>query len=415
MRINSKRNKALQQVKETKKVRFSERFSHLLKTIIATQGGYLADKLFLFESDNNQGFTFEVVKSNEPPQLRWLILSREHYFETSKIYPIANKRELKQAIHFDDEKGPFDGLTLHHIERIDEQNHRVTFWVVEPNILEKYRLTPWLILPESFILAHALKDGVELASIERINKKLFISKTGLGVFSGVQSSQIQDLESFAFSTGSPLHEDGGNYFTRHEFIGFLAKGLSSLNVSKLQGFFTLNANKLSLNSFPWKVSAVLSVSVFSVYLSLSSLWLIYKEHQLTNEIKAQQSQVNEALTLQRAFQQELQWQKLLFTPTQNISPHWDTWKILLEAVNVGAQFKNLEFKNKIVTFHGTADESVKATDILAKLSDNPKVQSASFSQPVRKYRGKEDFVISFSFVEKTNGHVSQLKSQQGVD
>ena len=62
MRINSKRNKALQQVKETKKVRFSERFSHLLKTIIATQGGYLADKLFLFESDNNQGFTFEVVK-----------------------------------------------------------------------------------------------------------------------------------------------------------------------------------------------------------------------------------------------------------------------------------------------------------------------------------------------------------------
>jgi hypothetical protein len=409
-----KRNIALQPVKKTKDVRFSERFSFLVESIIATQGGYLADELFSLEGKADHSFKFKTVQKNDAVRLRWLILSREHYFETSKVYPIANKKELKQAIRFDDDKAPVDGLTLHYIERIDEQNHRVTFWVLNLKILEAYNLKPWLILPESYVLAHALSDNINIASIDCINKTLFISNTEQGLFTGIQSTQTPDLENFAFSTGSPISAEGEKHFDSNDFINLLSKGLRSLNVKKLQGL-VVNLNRVKLNTYPWKLAAVISTTVFTVYLSLSSIWLLYKEHQLTQNIDSQKSQVEQALILQRTYQQQLQWQKLLSAPTDNMLPYWHTWSILFEAIDVGAKFKTLTYRDRTVTLNGTANETIKATDILAKLSDNPHVQSASFSQSLRVYRGKEDFVISFSFVEKRNVQTEQSKTQQDVD
>ncbi|PCH94200.1 MAG: hypothetical protein COB83_12260 [Gammaproteobacteria bacterium] len=390
----------MQQVNLSKKAYSLGRLSYSLETILASQGGYLTDSLYAFKRTKESEFELQLVQNKKSPKLRWLILSREHYFETSKEYPIANKQDLKQALRFDDDKAPFEGVTLQHIERINEQSHRVTFWVINPNVLDNLDYTPWLILPESYVLAKALNENINIATIECINKTLFISKTGRGIFSGVQSPQTPNLESFAFSTGSPISVNSEQYFMANakDFVGLLRTGLKSLTLTKLQGF-VINSNSINWQNYPWKQAGVITTIVFTVYLMLSSGWLVFKQQQLEQQLIAQKTQVNQALSLQKKYQQQLQWQAVLAEPLKDAFPYWKTWPILLEAVSVGAKFTAVHYKNSKIIIHGTANESIKATDVLAKLSKNTNVASPSFSKPVRKYRGKEDFAISFSFPE----------------
>jgi len=394
--INLKRNIELQEAKNTK----TGRLSHLLESILASQGGYLADQLYTFKRTEAQSFQLHAVQNKSAANLRWLILSREYYFEATKDYPIANKRDLKQALRFDDNKAPFEGITLQHIERIDEQSHRVTFWVINPTVLKKVNFAPWVILPESYILAKALSDNVNLATIECINKTLFISKTGRGLFSGVQSSHTPTIEHFAFSTGSPISMGSENYYHAKsiDFIDLLSKGLKSLNLAKLQGFL-VNLNEFNWQNYPWKQAALISTTVFTLYLAISSGWLAFKDQQLTQQLVAKKTRVNQALTLQETYKQQLQWQELLAVPVKDNVPYWNTWPIVLEAIAVGAKFTAIHYQNSNVIIHGTANDSIKATDVLAKLSKNPYVVSASFSEPVRKYRGNENFVINFGFAK----------------
>ena len=406
----------MQKVKNSKTARSVSRLSHLLETILASKGGYLADSLYAFKRTVQNDFTLQAIPSDKPAKLLWLILSREHYFETTKEYPIANKRELKQALRFDDNKAPFEGVTLHHIERINEQSHRVTFWVINPKALAGLPNRPWLIFPESYLLANALKTKVNLATIACLNKTLFISKTGQGLFSGVQSSQTANIESFAFSTGSPINTDSEHHFIAKadDFIGLLITGLKSLNYTHLPNFL-VSSDDINWQNYPWKQAGVITSIVLAIYLALSSGWLVVKQQQLEQQLSEQTVEVNQALTLQKAYQLELQWKNLLVEPVKDLFPYWNTWPIVLDAISVGAEFTAIHYENSKIILDGTANDSIKATDVLAKLSENAHVKSPSFSQPVRKYRGKEDFAISFSFAKPLSPQTAKQTAKQEVE
>ena len=385
----------MQQVKNNKTKR-------LLETIFASQGGYFSDKLYAFKYADTKGFQLQAIPDadTKTKKLRWLILSREHYFETSKEYPIANKRDLKQALQFDDNKAPFKGVTLQYIERINEQTHRVTFWVINPKTFDKLALKPWLILPESYLLAKALNENINLATIECLDKTLFISQTGQGIFSGVKSPQTPTVESFAFATGSPISPNGEQYYSANatEFITLLTAGITSLNVTSFSGFL-VNLHNVNRSNYPWKQAGVMFCVVLASYLVLSSGWLVFKQQWLEQQLVSQKEQVNQALTVQKNYQQQLQWQQVLTEPLSHTFPYWDTWPVVLDAIAVGVELKAIHYQNSNIVLHGTTDAAIKATDVLAKLSESPYVVSARFSQPVRKNRSEEDFVISFSFAQ----------------
>jgi len=376
------------------------RLPHLLESIFASQGGYFADTLYAFKPVGQSDFELQSVDDRTSHTLRWLILGREHYFETSKEYPIANKRDLKRALHFDDNKAPFSGVTLQHIERVNEQSHRVTFWVINPNVLKQIACSPWLILPESYLLAKAMHKQVNLATIKCISKTLYISQTGQGICSGVQSQQTPNVESFAFSTGSPLSVNTEQYFTAtaDNFVGLLIKGLKSLELTMLQGFL-VQLNDTNWKTYPWKQAGIIAATVFSAYLMATSAWLVFKQESLDYKISAQKEVINQALSLQKKYQQELQWQQTLSKPLEGTFPYWYTWPTTLEVIAVGSKITAVHYKNNKIIIHGETNKGVKATDVLAKLSDNANVVSPSFSQPVRKRRDKESFAISFSFAD----------------
>jgi hypothetical protein len=398
-------------------------FQHYVERILVAKAGYFSDQLYRFQALDNDNFQCQPVSTDSKPNLHWLILGREHYFETSKVYPIANKRDLQKAVNFDDNKAPYKGVTLTFIERINEQSHRVTFWVINPKVFTAIACKPWLILPESYVLAKSIGQNVNLATIDCINKSLFIAKTGLGISSGIKSKQINTIDYFAFSTGSPLNNAQNQQLIveQSQFSSQLHLGLKSMEFQHLAGFFVPRV-KTDWKKYPWKFAAMLTGSFFAFYLALSSTWLIYQDHQIEQQLAEQSDKVDKVLLLQKQLSKQQQWQGTLSAPLQQQIPYWNVWPLVLESINAGASVTGLDYKNDKITIHGITN--AKATDILAKLSQNMMVIAPAFSTPVRKRRGREEFAISFTLnpkislddITKTSAKVStKVSTKQGKD
>ncbi len=230
-----------------------KRFSSLFEKILSIKGGYFSDKLYGIEWTEDQAVQLQEKPVNESTNIYWLILGREHYFETSKDYPIANKGDLKKALQFEEASLPFQGDILRHIERINESSHRVTFWVINSQEFSALPFRPWLVLPESYVIAKGLKGSFTLATVERLDKSLFVAETGLGIFSGIQSPKINSIEHFALSTGSPFSHDATSrlYFKAEQFCALLHQGMQSLVLEHLSGFL-LTTKKTDWKTYPWQ-------------------------------------------------------------------------------------------------------------------------------------------------------------------
>ena len=406
----------MQSVNNQERVQPIGRLSHLIETILLSKGGYYADSLYTFERSVDKNVILQPIKHNPPPQLSWLILGREHYFETSKEYPIANQRDLKKALKFEDDKAPFSGVTLQYIQRLNEQSHRVTFWVYKPSALDILASQPWVVIPESFLLAKAIGSSDFLTEIKCLNKTMFLSTTGQFIQSGIASVQVPTIEHFAFSTGSPTSVKNKSLitYTKNDFVPLLYAGIKSLTLPELQQFI-LKTKQLNWKNYPWRQGGMISSVIIAVYLTLTSTWLLFQKHHIEQQLIDQTEQVNEALALQKKYNEQNQWQQILALPLANQSPYWNVWPIVLETISLGVVIQSLQFTNDEFILRGRANESIKATDILANLSKNINIISPSFSTPVRSFRGKDEFTINFTLAIREQLIKPELANKPEID
>lgn len=395
----------MQQINEQGAVKTKGRLTSTAEKMLMSRGGYLADRLYYFTHKKNTVSLNHNIQSQHR-KLHWLILAREHYFETSKEYPIANKKDLTQALRFEESIAPFDGLTLTFIQRLDEQTHKVTFWVVNPQILLTLDTQPWLILPESYLLAKSLTKNQNIIAIARMTVPIYIAKIGQNITSGVQSVNTPDLETFAIASGSTLEQNNNNEIQSehletkgHNGNGFstlLHQCIQSTNIVELKNFIR-KPNAIEWQSYPWKKAGVLIVSVLSLYLVLTSTWLAFNEYRIAHQLNEQSKRVNEALAVQKQYRLQEEWSQVLSQPFNDLKPYWNTWHVVLNIVEMGAEIKSVHYKQGEITIQGKAKKGAKATDILVKLNALNVIESPRFTSPVRNSRGQEEFTISFGF------------------
>jgi hypothetical protein len=397
----------LQQINEQEAAQTTGRLTSIAEKLLMSRGGYLADRLYLFERENNE-LSLQAEAQQKNSKLHWLILAREHYFETSKEYPIANKKDLAQALRFEDNIAPFKGVTLKHIQRLDEQTHKVTFWVINPKVLFGLPSQPWLIIPESFLLAKSFLEKQNIAEIARLTTPIYVAIVGHDITSGIQSIHTPDLEAFAIATGSAFEQQSNISFiesdkatkiesdVKSNYSTLLYQGIKSTNIVEFKNFI-LPPKVIDWKRYPWKKASILSVGVLSLYLALTSGWLVFKEYRVEQQMTMQADKVNEALALQKHYREQQEWQQQLSQPFDDLKPYWNTWQVFLNIIATGAEIKSVQYKKGEITLRGKAKKEAKATDILVKLNALDYIESPKFISPVRNFRGQEEFAISFGF------------------
>ena len=108
----------------------------------------------------------------------------------------------------------------------------------------------------------------------------------------------------------------------------------------------------------------------------------------------QRGEVSTALQQQVEFDKKaIHYKALLqFNATQkNSTPFW----LIMAELFPSAQFTNIRINNDRFVLRGSTN---KATTLLESFTQYKQVSDAKFDFPVRKSRGKENFVISFKLV-----------------
>jgi hypothetical protein len=176
--------------------------------------------------------------------------------------------------------------------------------------------------------------------------------------------------------------------------------------------FIRKPRAINWQNYPWKHASLLSAAVLSLYLILTSAWLTFHEYKVERQLSEQSDRVNEALAIQKKYRLQQEWQQQLSQPFNDLKPYWNTWHVVLNIVEMGAEINSVHYKKGEVTISGKAKKDAKATDILVSLNSLSLIESPRFTSPVRNSRGREEFTISFGFaMHAPNNTVENLTEQ----
>ncbi|WDE13269.1 hypothetical protein [Thalassomonas haliotis] len=366
-----------------------------LKKALSILGYYFDGRLKRFYLDEHQQLRLKKVEGNEK-SIPLLILSRQYYSELAKTYPIDNKSELKKLLklEFIDEPS-----THYHVWHQKDGYSQVNIWRFVNNIPAAL-----ITLPESLLIALG-NDDAQVAQV-KTDSTLFVGRHNALVHSALSNTVITSCQRFVMSTGvldsRPIRNISADTFAQQ-----LASGFNKAIFPALSAF--IRAPERALNLQIVKKILIPFSLVFSCYLIASSTYLVGINYLLQQGGKDQTKEINQVLAAQQEVDLSLQrflQLKAFWAEQQNSSQLW----LVLPELFPYAQFSNIRIVDGRYVLRGSAQ---KATDLLARLSSLEQVVDAKFDYPTRKSKGRELFVIGFSFsaVKMAIAEAGEIKRQ----
>ncbi|WDE03949.1 hypothetical protein SG34_021640 [Thalassomonas viridans] len=347
------------------------------KKLLCRMTGYYCQGTLYRLSYGAGGISFLAAEKDGPAPLI-LVAAREYYQEQLKSYPVEEKKAIDGLLRL--EYG--EHSVKYHIADISNGSSHVNIWQFSPD-LPKAKL----ILPESFLL-HLGLDHQEVLISESASECLFVAKANKAVVSSLSGALINDVERFCTSAGLALPQQSYQ-IEQAQLPERLLSGLAACHLNKLLLFVTNLSVRDNTSLIKACIAPVLLTG--SLYLLISSLWLLWQNHELQQQVEHQQEEVMQAVALRDDFSRDQQQLELLSDFLVTKSSKSLAWLIVADIYN-RADITALRYTNGRFILLGKAP---KATDFLAKLSENPLVNNAKFDLPVRKTKKSDHFTISF--------------------
>lgn len=336
---------------------------------------------------------WEPVSEDATTKKLLVVVGRQHYFETVRDYPVGQRNDVRRVIKNEPWRFPHSGHRFDRIERLSPQAHRVTSWVIKSEVLDTIGNGPLWIIPET-VCFETLAYGKAVA-IERLGETLFLAATAEGLISSRGGQKA--FEDRVFTSKGNADQEGNiagimrlpESDSVQAILKCIRRVLKATPIKFFRGF-----ELVALQRRSWTMIAKLSaasciayVLITSLYLSIATQWVDYQ--LLTNKFAAETPMSNRRdIAIHRGWFDELK------AVLSDQYPHWVAWDVFLDLVDDGVQFRAVNSSANAVTFYLTAD---RATDVLDRLSRDPRVRSAKFSRPVRKVGGSEQFAIEATF------------------
>ncbi|MDX2369999.1 MAG: hypothetical protein QNK36_16615 [Colwellia sp.] len=357
--------------------------------------GYFDGTTNKFYLDEHQQLSLrKTVEGEKQPLL--MIIARQYYHEMAKTYPVSNKAELTKLLKLEFTNNP---ATKHYIWQ--NKTLKTTGEQTSVNIWQFSLELPHfsIQLPESLLFSLGGNQErvvcVESKQMAENNEQLFVAQKQSLIHSALSNKLINNSQRFLMSSGIsanlPVHNVSTGTFGAELAMGFTGK-LAPL----IPHFIMKNKNTNQLKQL--KIASVTFISVFFVYLLISSAYLMSKNYYLQQELNQQVDVVNTALDEQKSFDNYVQRYRTLQTFLKgqgNSTPFW----LIMTSLFEDAQFSNFRMTNGRYVLRGTAP---KATDLLVKLSKFSIVSDAKFDFPTRNIKGLDRFVIGFTIDGELN-------------
>ena len=357
--------------------------------IILKRIGFWSGELYRFEGRDSQ--TSLIPEDNGKKWL--LVVGRGHYFESVKDYPIGHQSDLRKLLSNEPWRFPYRGVLLNRVERLSEQSHRVTSWVIKQDVLDSLAVRPLFIIPESVCVEAVLNGSVFV--LNRLEQKVHVAVTPDGLLSSLGQG---DSFFSRLGPGAALAEQDASVTSVLEgtaAIDIILQGmLVSLKKSMFQFFIGFDRERF--HSYSWVNGLKLSAIIGLTYLVMTSGYLLIAKGLVDYRLGANTLKAEPAMLVRNDLNRHRSELTDYKASVTGVYPMWVAWDVLLDLVDLGVSFRAVNSNAPAVTYYMTA---VRATDILRVLSEDPRVIDAEFALPVRNVGQKEQFAIKVTFRE----------------
>ena len=343
----------------------------------------------------------EVSRLNKE-KIRVVALGKEYYFETLRIFPFSNLKDIRSAVETDmGAFSPFE-TELFFVKKIQgEGGHsKVNIWFVLPDIARMIRdLSPFLIIPETALLSLRPNSGAVLYAINRGPEKevfAYVGRDG-SVRSTFTCFGNPDLKDFRRSMG---YEAGDcpvmEISDAEKYRQLLFNTFSAASIRNFSSFWNLDS---LFSRFRWstlKRGLIVTLFLFFIYTGLSMIFPYQTAKKLVNEDKRISASLSGLLKKQGQIEDFERKQKILAEKLNACTGKMFVIKTINDALPARVCIRQLTISGNKVVIKGMAP---KASQALAALSKAKGIKNTSFTSPLREDRksGMEIFTLTFIY------------------
>jgi len=219
---------------------------------------------------------------------------------------------------------------------------------------------------------------------------------------GLAQSFFLNVGATSVAEGSPAIDEVR--LSSSDAVRALSMGVwDNLKVTPIVFFCGFNGG--ALGSYSWRVMAGIFSSVVLSYLVLSSIYLVIMNTWVDIELEGDRGEAQASAAVRRDLKVHRDKADEMASIFSEIQPLWVAWDIMLDMTEMGVVFRAVNSKPPAVIFCLTAQ---RATDVLAGLSEDPRVGSNEVTLPVRKVIDGEQFAVSITL---NNVHHDSMTSK----
>lgn len=334
------------------------------------------------------------LRGNPKAKTLLTIVGKEYTFETHKDLPIASRKEALLAAKHMKDVAPFVGQTYTVATSLEDGKTRVYFFTVKQSFIENQCRDSLFIIPESYLLFAGLSKGTVPNSIEGLFQqrsiKAALSKDG---FSCMHSDTLGNRE-YGFDLADQNNLKSKT-FEGSDYIKQLFRNITLLPSTAYNQALNFTLLKSFWSPHSAKVASIVAATFFTLYMSLASGYLIFKENSLSARLAEQQSSINELFEQQGQLEEmNAQLKALAENPLfEELSA--PLWLLITELADNGADVSLVSSTGRDVTLRMKA---AKSTDIMHFLAGSSALERPEIVSPAVKSGGKELFTVKFTLV-----------------
>ncbi|RJE76911.1 hypothetical protein BGP78_10940 [Pseudoalteromonas sp. MSK9-3] len=309
------------------------------------------------------------------------IIARANTVEKKEVFPLSSGSEVNKIIKLR-KKFELSTLSFYQASYLSDSTV-VNFFSMDSDVPHAC-----FLIPETQVLSSGLFEHTVLEV--KSNRPYFLAKHNGTTYSTFFSELITEPERFGASIGLSFSQEK----TIDEAQLPLKLFTSSLNIKKplLFSFF----NSSYINTFiPSLKLLLLGVSATTgLYILISSLFLIVERSNVEAKIETMEADVESSLTLFQSVNDLKAQVSKIEQVTSGLSLISPLFLVVKPLFNV-AEISSIKQVDGRFVLKGTAASALNVFELLIA---SPYIEGPKFDLPSRRYKSKEEFVISFKLL-----------------
>ena len=365
----------------------ASKLSNLYQNFLHQQTTVLDDHYFGL--DSNQSFS-----QRTGLQGKVCILSRNYYSEKVEWLPIIKRSDVIKVVKL---KVKLQKLQTLYVVGLPVNGKTPVVYFYIKALPQDY--SPWLIIPETYILAFGMADqNCQVCAYQTPGTKtrVFFSTDKNCVLSAQQGGPITGPKQFAMSNG--IHLEKSLVLDEQAYAQALSRGLMQLHNLSNYGFINKSALATSSQNREWVNPALLVGSVvMSLYLLLGYATASWQADQAKQELSQSMDKANQVLEQRNNIQDIVKRVETLRSLLPADSNDMAMWRVLEPLYASGVIFTGIVKTGANIQLRIEAES---ASETLQLLLTQEGVENAEFSGTVRRQRTLENANIHFSLIQQ---------------